>query len=68
MSMNKTGTPGGKGGRGGMITNLSFFCEHYNGLPLYFINRCYLLLGCFSVGFLYILEQKLIFLILTQNP
>ena len=40
----------------------------YNGIPLYSMTRSYLLLACFSVGFLYILVQNLIFLILTHNP
>ena len=54
--------------RGGMITNISCICEHYDGINIYSItNRC-LLLTCFSVGFLHILLQQLIFLILTRNP
>ena len=68
MSMHKTGTPRLKGGRGGMVTKLICCFEHYNGLPLYFIANSYLLLACFSVGFLYILVQKLVFSILTHNP
>ena len=56
-----------KGG-GGVLTKLISFSEHYNGLVLYFITDSYLLLACFSVSFLYILVQKLIFLILTHNP
>ena len=56
-----TGTPGGKVGRGGIITKLSCFFNKFYGLPLYSITHCYLLLACFSVGFLYILVQKLIF-------
>ena len=51
----------------GVLTKLIYFCEHYNDLPLYFITNSSLLLSCFSVGFLYILVQKLIFLILTHN-
>ena len=51
-------TPRLKGGRGTMITKLISFCEHYNGLVLYFITDSYLLLACFSVGFLYIPSAK----------
>ena len=61
-------TPSLKGGRGGVLTKVILFCEHYNGLVLYFITDSYLLLYFFSVGFLYILVQKLTFLILTHNP
>ena len=53
---------------GGMLTKLICCFEHYNGLILYFITDSDLLLASFSVGFLYILEQKLIFSILTHNP
>ena len=62
----KTGTPGGKGGRGGMITKIICFCDHYNILLLHFITNCYLILDCFHVGIMYIPVQK-IFLILTHN-
>ena len=51
-----------------MITNIIYFGEHYNGHPIYFITDSYLFLACFSLGFLYILTQKLIFSILTHNP
>ena len=51
-----------------MLTKLIYFFEKYNGLHLYFITDSYLLLACFSVGFLHILVQKLIFSILTHNP
>ena len=43
---------GGRGG-GGLLANLIFCFEHYNGIILYFIMDSYLLLAYFSVGFLY---------------
>ena len=66
--MHQKGIPSLKGGRGWLFNKLISFCEHYNGLPLYFITNSYLLLAYFSVGFLYILVQKMIFSILTHNP
>ena len=36
----------GGGGEGG-ITKISYFCEHYNGLLLYLISHCFLLLDFF---------------------
>ena len=51
-----------------MLTNPISFCEQYNVIILYFVTDSYLLLACFSVGFLYILVQNLIFLILTHIP
>ena len=51
-----------------MLTKLICFYEHYNGLVLYFITNFYLLLDCFSVGFLDILLQKMIFPIWTHKP
>ena len=53
--MHKKGTPGLKGGRGGVLTKIIFFCEHYNGIALYFVTDYYLVIDYFSVGFLYIL-------------
>ena len=45
-------TPKLKGVRVGVLTKLISFCEHYNCLVLYFITDYYMLLACFSVGFL----------------
>ena len=59
--MYKKVTPRLNGGTKTMLTNLIYFYEHYNGLVFYFITNSYLPLACFSVGFLYILVQKLIF-------
>ena len=60
MSMNKTVTPGRNGCRGKVITKLRWFCAHYNGILLHYINNCYQLLSCFSVSLLYNPVQKLI--------
>ena len=68
MIVHKTVTPGGKGGRGGLITNISFCCGRYNVLIIYSITRCYLFLACFSVGFLYTPVQNLILLFLPITP
>ena len=35
-----------EGGRGGGLTNLFCFCEHFNWIVLYFIMGSYLLLAC----------------------
>ena len=51
-----------------MLTNQIYIFEPYNVLPLYFITGSYLHLSYFSVGFLYILLQKLLFSFLTHNP
>ena len=50
-------TPRLKGRKGRMLTKLISFCEIYDGLVLYFITNSYLLLACFSVGFLYLIAQ-----------
>ena len=52
---------------GGVITKLSWFCVHYNGIILYSTMHCYLFLACSYVGFLYIPVQKLIKK-LSHNP
>ena len=65
--MHKKGTPRLKGGEG-VLNNLICCFEHYNGLIICFITDSYLLLAYLHVGFLYILVQNLIFLILTHNP
>ena len=44
----------------GVLNKIILFCEHYIGIPLYFIANSYLLLDFFSVGFLYIILQNLI--------
>ena len=50
-----------------MITKISYFYEHYNGLLLHFISNFFLLLACFPLGIVYTPVKKLILLILTHN-
>ena len=63
----KTGTPGGEWGRGDMITQISCFFKHYNGLLVHFITSYCILLACFPVVIVYIPVQKVVFLIFTYN-
>ena len=51
-----------------MLTKLICYFEHYNVIIIYLIVDSCLLLAFFSVGFPYILVQKLILSILTHNP
>ena len=61
-------TPRLNKGRGWRLNNQICSFEHCNGLVLYFIANSYLLLACFSVGFLYILVQNLLFSMKPHNP
>ena len=58
----------GEGSQEGDNNQAKLFLKKYYNLPFYFITNYYLLLACFSVGFLYTIVQNIIFLILTHNP
>ena len=52
---------------GGVITKISWFCEHCNGLILHFITHCFMVLACFRVGIVYIHYKSSYFKILIHN-
>ena len=67
MRIHTTVTPGGNGGRGGGLNNISLFCEHYNGFLLHFITHFFLPLACFPVSIVHTPVQNIAFSILTHN-